>query len=644
MSKSFRISSIFILTLYPCLLYAGDDWNSLFAHKQSIYETSAPSLFQQVQALGQAQFSSCLIAAAVGGLIGTFLSDLLRKFRRVIAIIIGIILGIGAVATPALGQTVCFVAGFVIAFKWFADEKRASLRQKLLNPFLREKQVAFGSAEWATQTHLQENNLMGEEGLLIGAYRTRLPDGGIQSTPLYYKGDRHLICVAASRAGKGVSTVIPNMLLHKGSALVIDLKGEISMTTAQHRKNAGQAVFCVDPWKISGMETACFNPMDWLQANDPEISDKAMVLMDSIIVPNNSNEPFWDEHAKALGVGIVLHVATSPQETQNRTLSRVRDIITGSASDLDTVLNDMLESPNHHIVRSTAARTASMDSKLLSGVLATLQSHTHFLDSPAIRASMQRSDFSFAELKSRKITIFLTIPADRVNGVFSRFLRLMIQQAVTSCAQDITNKPDVPVLFMLDEMAALGKMPVIEKAYGLLAGYGIQIWSIIQTLGQIEELYGKNWETFIGNSGVLQYYGSRDFKTAEYFSKLAGVSSVEKFSLSRSISRTLGVSRTHGTSTTYTSSWSGQGGSSSTSHGTSHSVSDSESDSTSFSETQDVVQRPLITPDELMVMRRDEALVLVENLNPIKVFKIKWYEDDKLKTLGVNLENPIKKS
>lgn len=85
-------------------------------------------------------------------------------------------------------------------------------------------------------------------------------------------------------------------------------------------------------------------------------------------------------------------------------------------------------------------------------------------------------------------------------------------------------------------------------------------------------------------------------------------------------------------------SYSGQGGSS-VSHSTSTTISESESDSQSDSETKDVVQRALILPDELMVMRRDEALILVENLNPIKAFKIKWYEDKKLKNLGVNLES-----
>ncbi|MFM7857754.1 MAG: type IV secretory system conjugative DNA transfer family protein, partial [Flammeovirgaceae bacterium] len=126
--------------------------------------------------------------------------------------------------------------------------------------------------------------------------------------------------------------------------------------------------------------SAHFNPMDWLDPNNPDIAENAMILWDSIIVPNGSKEPFWDDEAKALGMGITLHVATSPNEVHNRTLGRVRDIIVSGSTQFDEVLNAMLAS-DHPIVRSTALRTASKDMKLLSNVLATLQSHTHCLDS-----------------------------------------------------------------------------------------------------------------------------------------------------------------------------------------------------------------------------------------------------------------------
>ena len=590
---------------------------------------------------------TCIIAGIAGAIIGAFLSDRLRKLRWLLFMIAIGFFCVGLLITPITGQIVSFFIGFLAAFAALSDKKKRSIL-KMLKRFKHFKQTVFGSSTWASFEHLKENNLMGKEGLFLGVFKHREENGKISNVPMYYAGDRHLMTVAPARCGKGVSSVIPNLLTYEGSVLAIDVKGELSMITAARRghgdaarkiEGMGQDVMVVDPWGITDApeNSACFNPMDWLDPNDKDISENAMILWDSIIVSSGSKETFWGDEAKALGVGLTLHVATAESEKHNRNLGRVRDIIVSSTSQFDEVLNDMLASPNP-IVRSTALRTASKDIKLLSNVLATLQSHTHFLDSVRLRQNMSRSDFKFEDLKSKKMSVYLVLPADRLQ-TFSRWLRLLIQQAITVNARNIDQKPEKPILFMLDEVAALGKMSIIPQAYGLMAGYGMMLWSIVQNLSQLEDIYGKGWETFIGNSGVLQYYGSRDLKSAEYFSRITGVTTAEKFSWSRSISKTLGFSKSYGSSSGTSTSYSAQGGSSSSSYGSNKSISESESDSESDSETKDVVQRALILPDELMVMRREEALILVENLNPIKAFKIKWYEDKKLKTLGVNLES-----
>jgi type IV secretion system protein VirD4 len=147
-----------------------------------------------------------------------------------------------------------------------------------------------------------------------------------------------------------------------------------------------------------------------------------------------------------------------------------------------------------------------------------------------------------------------------------------------------------------------------------MAGFGMQLWGIVQDLSQLERIYDKGWETFISNAGVLQYFGSRDQKTAEYFSKLCGVTTIEKTSISNSIARAFG------------SSSPGGGSSSSTSH--------TESTNT------DVAQRHLAFADELMVMRKGQQLLFVEEVNPIMAQRSNWYEHPELKALGVNLHQP----
>ncbi len=121
--------------------------------------------------------------------------------------------------------------------------------------------------------------------------------------------------------------------------------------------------------------------------------------------------------------------------------------------------------------------------------------------------------------------------------------------------RNIADKPEKSVLFLLDEMPALGKLSMVEQAYGLMAGYGIQIWGIVQDLSQLQRIYGPGWETFISNAGVLQYFGSRDRTTAEYFSALCGVKTVWTLSsaISRSFSNSFGAGQSSSSSSSSTS-------------------------------------------------------------------------------------------
>ncbi len=544
-----------------------------------------------------------MLGGFVGTLLGAFFSQKAKPFRRMVwwtLLGIGVILAL--VYSENLSYVIGFIAGFILAWLALRVYRASSTR----------RDTTFGSAEWATEEYLKIKNMFGEIGLLLGYY---IHEG--QRIMMHYTGERHLLTVAPTRAGKGVASVIPTLVTYEGAAVIIDPKGENAMITAARRGDGdpargipgmGQKVYVVDPWGITGMPAACFNPLDWLREDDPDVNENSMILADAIVPPlphGSSADPFWRDEPRAAATAVLLFVALDKSET-DRSLGRVRDIIAGGTEEWDDVLARMFQYDNH-VVRSTAARIASMDPKLRSNIITSLQSATHFLDSPRIRESLKRSDFAFEDLKTSKMTVYLVLPADRLlPETFGKWLRLLIQQAITVNARNIAVKPEKPILFLLDEMAALGRLAGVEQAYSLMAGFGMTMWGIVQDLGQLG-VYG-NWETFIGNSGVLQYFGSRDNKTAEYFSKLCGMSTIQKFSFSRALSRAFSSAANGGTTTT---------------HSDTHSV--------------DSVQRPLAFADELMVMRGDTELLLVENLNPIKGQKLQWFNDEKLKHLGVNL-------
>lgn len=57
---------------------------------------------------------------------------------------------------------------------------------------------------------------------------------------------------------------------------------------------------------------------------------------------------------------------------------------------------------------------------------------------------------------------------------------------------------------------------------GLMAGYGLQLWPILQDMSQLKDLYGTRANTFVANAGVLQTFGVNDFETAKWLSQMIG--------------------------------------------------------------------------------------------------------------------------
>jgi hypothetical protein len=87
-------------------------------------------------------------------------------------------------------------------------------------------------------------------------------------------------------------------------------------------------------------------------------------------------------------------------------------------------------------------------------------------------------------------------------------------------------------LFILDEFFSLGYIDEISKSAGLMRGYGLQLWPILQDLGQLVKLYGpEGSETFFGNADLHQFFGNTDNYTLEYMSKMSGTVTLDEIGL-----------------------------------------------------------------------------------------------------------------
>ena len=125
---------------------------------------------------------------------------------------------------------------------------------------------------------------------------------------------------------------------------------------------------------------------------------------------------------------------------------------------------------------------------------------------------------------------------------------------------------------------------------GLMAGYGLQLWPILQDLSQLRALYGARANTFVANAGVLQCFGVNDYETAKALSQLMG----------------------HAT-TPYATPSHRPGDPASTSH--------------------QLTGRDLLTPDEIMQMSPHLQLLRLQGRPMILARKLRYHADPEFKGL-----------
>jgi len=397
----------------------------------------------------------------------------------------------------------------------------------------------FPDAAWcAPEKILQSEKWRFDEGaVLVG----RLPNlerhtGGAAAKrgtnygPVGIKDDRHLLTVAGSRAGKGRSVIVPNMCLYPGSVIAIDPKGDLASITAARRgrgsdtsEGMGQQVYVLDPFEVTRGNAkdylSSFNPLDMIDPHGLHGRDDAALLADALIIPSRTDS-YWTDAAKMLLTGMILHICAS-YTGDHRTLLKVRDHLTADEDGFAEVLAEMALSETAGGVVARAANTlVAMSDKERSSILSTAIVQTDFLDSPAMRRVLSHSDFRPADLKDTPSTVYLSLPAGRM-GTHSRWLRLMIALALEAMERHRA-VPRHPVLIIMDEFHALGPMQTIERAAGLMAGFGVRLWPILQDLTQLKRDYKESWETFLGNAGLTQWFGINDLTTLEYLSKRLG--------------------------------------------------------------------------------------------------------------------------
>lgn len=348
------------------------------------------------------------------------------------------------------------------------------------------------------------------------------------------------------------------------------------------------------------------------------------------------------------------HMASCETENEN-----VRDVIAGAA----------------YSIMSTGQNERG-------GILNTARRNTRFLSTPRVRNALSKTNFDIDALKTSKggLSIYLCLPA-RMIPTHARFLRLIISLLLFRMGEIGLDKPKSghSVLFILDEFASLGHMDMLEKAAGLMAGYGVKLWTITQDLTQIKHNYKESWETFVANAGVSVFFANYDLTTLDWLSRRMGETEIIRETSGRSNSKSFGGSSTKGTSQSEGQSQSNtqsqsesdmaplskaatiQGGQSimdvfsrhfksplahsrsasctdggSTQSTTSNSEATNSSESETESRTEQILKTRLMTPDEVASYFDREtgmSVAFIGGIGPFAIKRTPYFEDPMFKGL-----------
>ncbi|MBD2704811.1 type IV secretory system conjugative DNA transfer family protein [Spirosoma sp. BT702] len=375
----------------------------------------------------------------------------------------------------------------------------------------------FGSARFARPDEL--NPYRQGPGLYIG--------GGY-----VFKDKGHVLTVAGTRGGKGTNLIIPNLLGlggYTGSWVVIDPKGENAAITARYQRESGRQVVILNPWGLLEDhigEAESYNPLDILaDTSSIHLVDDAHMIAEMLVpVERDDKNRFFTDTARSIVTGLIMQIVTT-QEGDDRTLKTLWRWARLAGDDWDELVARMRlnnDPVNGEIIRNSGNEIVKLmeaGEETFGSIISSVLQATDFLKSPSLQKAL-RSGYDPATLSDGDTALYIIIPADKLQS-HARWLRLM----ATTTLRAVVRNPNKRVTFLLDEFAALGYLPEIETALSTYAGFEITVWPILQSLIQLQGLYGENWETFTANTAIRQFFTINDNFTANYVSVAIGQTS-----------------------------------------------------------------------------------------------------------------------
>jgi type IV secretion system protein VirD4 len=480
-----------------------------------------------------------------------------------------------------------------------------------------------GSARWAISRDLRRAGLLPQCKIIerlssrlraikpvssrndnAGIYLARWK-GGSRVRFLRDTGPGHVLVFAPTRSGKGAGVVIPTLLTWPHSALIHDLKGENWALTAGWRKRAGHVCLKFDPTDTTGTSVK-YNPLEQVRLRTDHEAEDVQNIVHMIVDPDGRGlNDHWVKTGAALLTGTILHVLYAEP---NKTLRGVAGVLSDPEASMPETIQRMLSTEHdpdssmgwrsyrgepirtHPIVAESMRELLNKSENERSGVFSTAMSFLSLYRDPVVAANTERSEFRISDLMNheRPVSLYLVVPLssrDRLRPLMRLILNQIVRTLTTTMNYSngkATADYKHPLLLMLDEFPALGRLEVFSDALALIAGYGLRACLIAQDLSQIHAAYGHD-EAITSNCHTRVAFTPNRVETARLLSQMAGEATVK------------------------------------------HSQRTFSNSGTSISEPE--ISRPLLTTDEAMRLPEEAALVFSTGLPTAWASKLRYYEN-----------------
>ena len=424
----------------------------------------------------------------------------------------------------------------------------------------------YGSAKWAEKDDIKAAGLLNGKGVYVGGWYDK------KRKRLNYLTDdssQHVICLAPSRSGKGLSIIIPTLLAWQESAMVLDIKGENYAKTAGYRKSLGHRVLKFDP--LDPTHSHAFNPLEEIRvATEFEVADSQNIAYILTHTEQESHaDPHWADTAQSLMQGLILHILYVARERGHKpTLTDVGKLLKAPGVAVRDTLKTLMRYPHasvedarrfgwkrdvdgeltrtHPTVAEQIQEALNKEEKEFKSVISsTIKTLAIFAD-PLVQRVTCRSDFRVRDLVDSEVpvSLYLIIPpsdSDRLRPLFRLFLDSFVKRLTQRMEfgkaenQQLRNK--WRLLLMLDEFPSLRKMEGFVEALAWMAGYGIKAFIVAQDLTQIYDQYGQ-YQSILSNCAIRIAFTPNTKETAELLSELIGKTTIVKASMNYYGSRT----------------------------------------------------------------------------------------------------------